>query len=61
MSNPKSYKYVRPERAPSRRRGTLWAELRICPEATNTNALNLITLSKIAPHPIPLPTGERGG
>ncbi len=31
------------------------------PQDTNTNALNLITLSEIAPHPIPLPSGERGG
>jgi hypothetical protein len=27
----------------------------------NTNALNLITSRAIAPHPIPLPSGERGG
>jgi len=29
--------------------------------ASNTNALNLITFNGIAPHPIPLPSGERGG
>jgi hypothetical protein len=27
----------------------------------NRNALNLITFNGIAPHPIPLPSGERGG
>ena len=27
----------------------------------NTNALNLITPNGIGPHPIPLPSGERGG
>jgi hypothetical protein len=28
---------------------------------TNTNALNLITVNGIPPHPIPLPSGERDG
>jgi len=28
---------------------------------SNTNALNLIMLNGIAPRPIPLPSGERGG
>jgi hypothetical protein len=28
---------------------------------TNTNALNLFTSVGISPHPIPLPSGERGG
>jgi len=30
-------------------------------QITKTNALNLITLKGITPHPIPLPSGERGG
>jgi len=29
-------------------------------EYANTNAINLITSNAIAPHPIPLPSGERG-
>jgi len=28
---------------------------------TNTNALNLVTFNGIAPHAIPLPSGERDG
>ena len=27
----------------------------------NISALNLITVTGITPHPIPLPSGERGG
>ena len=30
-------------------------------QVANTNALNFITSVGIAPHPIPLPSGERGG
>jgi hypothetical protein len=33
----------------------------LSPALTNTNASNLITLGGISPHPIPLPSGERGG
>jgi len=33
----------------------------LSPTLTNTNASNLITLGGISPHPIPLPSGERGG
>ena len=36
-------------------------EIHFSKSDTNTNALNLITLKGITPHPIPLPSGERGG
>jgi hypothetical protein len=28
---------------------------------SNTNVLDLITVKGVTPHPIPLPSGERGG
>jgi hypothetical protein len=39
----------------------LWFVIVFRNHSTNTKALNLITLKGIAPHPIPLPSGERGG